>query len=156
MNDSKPTANTRAIVVDEVFAHTPDIVWRALTTPALMKRWLLMEPTGFEPVVGNRFTYRTTPKGDWDGVIHCEVLESRENERLVYRWTSGVTTNVGYGAPLDTVVTLKLTPVDGGTRLHITHAGFRTPTNDVAHRNMGGGWTEVLGRIGSIADELDA
>ena len=38
---------------------------------------------------GKRFTYQTTPAGAWDGVIHCEVLEVKPNERLVYSWKGG-------------------------------------------------------------------
>jgi uncharacterized protein YndB with AHSA1/START domain len=48
-----------------------------------MSRWLRMEPIGFEATTGNRFTYQTTPAGEWDGVIHCQVLEVTPNERLV-------------------------------------------------------------------------
>ena len=59
---------TRQIVVDEVFPHAVGAMWKALTDPELMARWL-MKPTGFEPVVGNRFTFQTTPAGDWDGTI---------------------------------------------------------------------------------------
>ena len=69
MNDAAAAvqAASRQIVVDEVFPHTSDVVWRTLTTPELMGRWLKMAPTGFAPVVGTRFTYQTTPAGEWDG-----------------------------------------------------------------------------------------
>ena len=69
-----------------------------------------MAPTGFEPVEGKRFTFQTKPGGDWDGVIHCRVLEVIPNGRLVYAWKGGHEDNIGYGAPLDTVVTWTLTP----------------------------------------------
>ena len=55
------------IVVDEIFPNSAEAIWKALTTGPLMARWL-MEPTGFEPDEGNRFTYRTTLAGKWDGV----------------------------------------------------------------------------------------
>jgi uncharacterized protein YndB with AHSA1/START domain len=54
--------------------------------------WLSRRPRG------NRFTYQTTPAGEWDGVIQCEVLEVIPNERLVYTWRGGHEANVGYGA----------------------------------------------------------
>jgi uncharacterized protein YndB with AHSA1/START domain len=74
MNYAAIVADSREIVVDEVFPHTPEVVWKTLTTPELMGRFLMM-PTGFEPVKGKHFTFQTTPAGQWDGVIRCEVLE---------------------------------------------------------------------------------
>ena len=53
----------------------------------------------------------------------------RPNERLVYAWAGGHKENVGYGAPLDTVVTWTLAKVAGGTRLRMIHSGFITPQN---------------------------
>ena len=91
------------------------MVWKTLTTRELMGRWL-MAATGFEPARGKRFTYQTTPAGEWDGVIHCEVLEVIPNERLVYTWKGGHEANVGYGSRLETVVTWTLSQVDDGTR----------------------------------------
>jgi len=89
MNDAALKSGTQQIVVDEVFPHAPETIWKTLTSGALMARWLKMTPTGFEPVKGKQFTYQTTPGGAWDGVIHCEVLEAIANERLVYSWKSG-------------------------------------------------------------------
>jgi uncharacterized protein YndB with AHSA1/START domain len=155
MNDAALKSATQDIVVDEVFPHAPETIWKTLTSGELMARWLGMTPTGFEPVKGKRFTYKTTPGGTWDGVIHCEVLEATANERLVYTWKSGHAENVGYGAPLDTVVTLTLSRVENGTRLRLVHSGFVLPRNDMAFRNMGDGWKKVVPRIGAIAGEQD-
>jgi hypothetical protein len=33
---------------------------------------------------GQRFTFRTTPMGDWDGVAHCEVLDCEPPRLLRY------------------------------------------------------------------------
>jgi uncharacterized protein YndB with AHSA1/START domain len=148
-------SDTQAIVVDEVFPHAPEMIWKTLTSGALMSRWLGMTPTGFEPVKGRQFSYRTTPGGAWDGVIHCQVLEATANERLVYTWNSGHAENVGYGARLDTVVTFILSRVQNGTRLRLVHSGFVLPKNDTAFRNMGDGWKKVIPRIGVMAGEQD-
>jgi uncharacterized protein YndB with AHSA1/START domain len=149
MTDASTLAATKQIVVDEVLPHAPDLVWKSLTTPELMGRWL-MKPDGFEPREGNRFTYQTTPEGAWDGTIHCRVLEATPNERLSYAWTGGHETNQGYGSRLDTVVTFTLSPVEGGTRLRLVHAGFK-PENDHAYEKMSGGWPTVVKRIGDLA-----
>ena len=153
MSDAATVTNSQDIVVDEVFPHVPDVVWRTLTTPELMGRWLSMTPTGFQPTKGNRFTYQTTPAGEWDGVIRCEVLEVIPNERLVYTWQGGHEANVGYGSRLETVVTWTLFKVDSGTRVHLVHSGFVRPKNDAAFKNMSVGWTKVVEKIDAVAAE---
>ncbi|MDM9619225.1 SRPBCC domain-containing protein [Rhizobium sp. S96] len=140
------------IVVDEVFPHAPETIWRTLTSGDMIARFL-MKPNGFEPVVGNRFTFQTTPAGEWDGVIHCEVVDVEPNRHFGYTWKGGHATNVGYGSLLDTVVSWSLSAVDGGTRLRLVHSGFVTPKNDTAFRNMSEGWKKVVPRIGPIIGE---
>ncbi|MDB5601894.1 MAG: ATPase [Xanthobacteraceae bacterium] len=152
MNDAALKSDTQDIVVDEVLPHAPEMIWKALTTSELIGRWL-MEPTGFEPVEGKRFTYQTTPAGAWDGVIQCEVLEAVPNERLVYAWKGGDEGNSGYGSRLETVVTFTLSKVANGTRLRLVHAGFVLPKNETALKKMGEGWKKIVPRIGDIASE---
>jgi uncharacterized protein YndB with AHSA1/START domain len=153
MSDAAIMADSREIVVDEVFPHKPEIVWKTLTKAELMGRWLGMTPTGFEPVEGKCFTYQTTPAGEWDGVIHCQMLEVMRNERLAYAWKGGHDANAGYGSRLETVVTWTLTKVGVGTRLRLVHSGFVLPKNDTAFKSMSGGWTKVFERIDAIAGE---
>lgn len=154
MNDTALNTGTQEIVVDEFFPHAPETIWKLLTTGELIGRWL-MAPTGFEPVAGKRFTFQTTSAGAWDGVIHCQVLEATPNERLAYAWKGGHEENVGYGSPLDTVVTWTLSRVEGGTRLRLVHSGFVTPKNDSAFKTMSGGWKKVVQTIGTIAGGQD-
>ena len=152
MTDAAMILDTQDIVVEEVFPHAPETIWKTLTTGELIGRWL-MAPTGFAPVKGTHFTFQTTPAGAWDGVIHCEVLDMSRNERLSFSWQGGDDTNAQYGSRLDTIVTLTLTKVDGGTRLRLVHSGFVTPKNDSAFRNMSEGWRKVVGRIGAMSGE---
>ena len=44
------------IVLNEVFPHAPETIWKALTSAQLIARWL-MPPTGFEAIQGNAFTF---------------------------------------------------------------------------------------------------
>jgi uncharacterized protein YndB with AHSA1/START domain len=152
MTQAAMKQQTQDIVVDEVFPHAPETVWKALTNGALIKRWL-MEPAGFEAVVGNRFTYQTEPAGAWDGTIRCEVLDVVPNARFVYAWRGGDEANQGYGSKLDTVVTWTLTKVPGGTRLSLIHSGFETPRNDTAFQNMSNGWRTIVPRIRDIINK---
>jgi uncharacterized protein YndB with AHSA1/START domain len=146
------TPNTQAIVVDEVFPHPPAVIWKALSSGDLIGRWLMV-PTGFEPVVGNHFTFQTTPAGAWDGTIRCEVLEVVANERLSYAWRGGHESNDGYGSKLETVVTFTLATAEAGTRLRLVHSGFALPSNDTAYRKMSEGWKKVVKQLDLVAAE---
>jgi uncharacterized protein YndB with AHSA1/START domain len=153
MNDAVSQSQSSDIVIDDIFPHTPETIWKALTSGALMSRWLGMAPANFEPVVGNRFTYQTTAAGAWDGKIHCEILDVIPNERLRYSWSGGHEGNNGYGSLLNTIVTFTLKKVSGGTRLSLVHSGFVLPRNETAYRNMSGGWQKVVPRLIAIASE---
>jgi len=153
MSDAALKSDTQDIVVEEVFPHAPETVWKVLTSGELMGLWLGMTPIEFEPMRGKPFVLKTTPAGAWDGFIRCQVLEVKPNERLVYTWRSGHEGNVGYGSKLDTVVTFTLARVDSGTRLRLVHSGFVLPKNDSAFKNMSGGWKKAVGRIGTMSGE---
>jgi uncharacterized protein YndB with AHSA1/START domain len=154
MNNAAVKSDTHDIVVDEILPHAPETIWKTLTTGELIARWL-MEPTGFEPVAGKRFTYQTKPAGAWDGVIHCEVLEVIPNERFSYSWKGGDEANTGYGSRLDTTVSWTLSRVRNGTRVRLVHSGFMRPRNDTAFRNMSEGWKKIVPRLGAVTDEHD-
>ena len=153
MSDAALKSATQDIVVEEVFPHPPETIWKVLTSGALIRRWLHMPATGFEPVKGKHFTLQTTPAGAWDGIIHCEVLEVMANQRLAYAWKGGHEGNVGYGSRLETVVTFTLSRVENGTRLRLVHSGFVLPKNDTAFTNMGEGWKKIVRNVGTIAAE---
>ncbi len=154
MNEAALKPDTQEIVVDEIFPHSPETIWKTLTTASLMGRWLMI-PSGFEPVEGKHFTYKTTPAGAWDGTIHCEVLEVKPYERFSYAWKGGHSSNSGYGSQLDTVVTFILSKGESGTRLRLIHSGFVLPKNDSAFKSMSEGWKKVIENIGSIVDGKD-
>lgn len=147
---SVQTDTAGEIVVEELFPYAPEALWRMLTTPELIGRWL-MEPTGFAAIRGTRFTFQTTPAGPWDGVINCEVLEVVPNQRLSFAWRGGDDANQGYGSRLDTIVTWTLTEVADGTRLRLVHSGFHLPRNETAYSRMSSGWTNVVSKIGDLA-----
>jgi uncharacterized protein YndB with AHSA1/START domain len=140
----------QSIVLDEFFPHAPPVIWKALTDGEMMARWM-MAPTGFSPVVGKTFTFKTTPAGRWDGTISCKVLEVVAEKRLAFSWKGGDEANVGYGSKLDTIVTFTLTPAPGGARLMLVHSGFELPRNDSAYQKMGQGWKIVVAKLGDVA-----
>ena len=42
MNDDASKSDTQDIVVDEVFPHAPETIWKTLTTGELIGRWIMM------------------------------------------------------------------------------------------------------------------
>jgi uncharacterized protein YndB with AHSA1/START domain len=143
----QPSTEAKSICVDYELAQPPSRVWRALTEPDLLARWLMAND--IRPVVGHRFTFQAPPMPGWDGIVRCEVLEVVPEKRLRYSWQGGAPESV-----LDSTVTWTLaeTP-SGGTRLSLEHAGF-LPRNAFAYEAMGKGWRGKLAeRVAKVLEE---
>ncbi len=84
---------------------TPEKVWRALTIPEYLARWL-------KPAEEH---------------IDLAVVTSLENKSLTYRWRQ---TGVGAAGEVeDSLVTFDLTPTeDGRTWFRLTHVPLASPT----------------------------
>lgn len=93
--------------------HPPEIVWDALTDPAIPSEWLM--PKDFRPAVGHRFTFRADPAPGFDGVIHCEIRATDPPIRLSVTWVAG---------RVDSVVTFTLARTEDATRLGLLREGF--------------------------------
>lgn len=138
------TNSTKSIVVERVFPHAVQKVWRALTTPDLIARWLMQNDFALER--GHRFTFRATPVPGWSGMTNCQVLEIEPAKRLVYTWGDGSESVSG----LKTVVTWTLTEEAGGTRVRMEQSGFR-PEDEAGFKGMGGGWPRIFERLEQVA-----
>ena len=94
---------TESTVFECALEAPPEKVWRALTIPAYLDRWL--QPRAAEQL---------------------DVVTSDENKSLTYRWRES-----GQGAVVgaeDSLVTFELTPThDGGTWFRLTHAPMPLP-----------------------------
>src|ERR1700740_3654382 len=105
---------TRSVVVEREMPHSPEKIWRALTQGELLKAWLM--DNDFQPAVGHKFSFRSKPVPNWNGVIESQVLIVEPNARLSYTWnTLGV----------DSVVAWTLTPTKNGTLVRMEQSGFR-------------------------------
>ncbi|MEU6781743.1 SRPBCC domain-containing protein [Nonomuraea angiospora] len=141
----------RAIRIDQFIAHPPRKVWRALTEPELVARWLM--PNDFKAEVGHRFTFTTEPKPQvgFDGIVYCEVLELEPEKLLKISWSDH--------KRADWTVTWRLEPEGRGTRLFLDHEGFDPgdELQQLSRRIMGGGWRSRHFRaIAAVVEELDA
>lgn len=135
-------AETRTVVVERDIAHPPEKLWRALTQPHLIEAWLMKND--FQPAVGHRFNLR----GEWGGVLDCEVLTVEPNRTLAYTW------NFKHDDPsfdLTSVVTFTLIPTDSGTRLRMEQAGFR-PNQRQAFGGAMAGWAQFFTNLEQLLD----
>ena len=125
------------IVLDAVYPHPPERVWRALTTPDELAAWLM--PNDFAPVVGHKFQFNVGPQWGWRGFVDCEVLEVDEPRRLSYTWQ-------GDPKHPPTIVTWTLEPIPTGTRLRLVHSEFRGFRGWFLKSIMGSGWKGMLNK----------
>jgi len=124
----------RTIRKTVTFPHPREHVWRAITDPALLGRWLM--PNDFAPVAGHKFRFKSDPQPGWDGVVNSEVLEVRPLELLRFTWRGG---------PLDTVVTFRLATTGAGhTRLEFEHTGFNGAKAVLVSFILGSGWGKIF------------
>ena len=142
--NATPT-DTRTVMVEREFPHPPEKLWRALTQPHLIEEWLMKND--FAPVVGHRFNLR----GDWGGVLDCEVRVVDPNRTLTYSWDF-VHDDAAYN--LTSVVTFTLSPTTGGTRLRMEQTGFR-PDQPQAYGGARVGWKQFLGKLEEVLARID-
>jgi len=91
----------------------PEKVWRALTVPEIVERWLA--PNDIRPEEGHAFSLQ-----DEDHAIECEIVDAKPPYILSYSWREE-------GGP-DSLVSFRLAATEaGGTRLTIVHSGLARP-----------------------------
>ncbi|WP_280429987.1 SRPBCC family protein [Nocardia brasiliensis] len=105
-----------AVELGNFYRRPPAVVWRALTEPDLLQRWLL-RPTPFTATAGARFRF-TAPGAALDQVA-CEVLVADPYEQLTYSWVYSQATY-----PVSWIVGWTLQPQGSGTRLLLRQTGF--------------------------------
>lgn len=136
---------TRSVVIERVMAHPPEKLWRALTQPHLIEEWLMKND--FKPTVGHRFNLR----GEWGGVLDCEVLTVEPNRTLSYTWDFKHD-DAAYN--LKSVVTFTLTPTATGTHLRMEQSGFQ-PSQKQALGGANAGWQQFFGKLEQILARED-
>ena len=142
---NQAATETRSVVVEREFAFPPERLWRALTQPHLMEEWLMKND--FKPAVGHHFNLR----GEWGGVLDCEVLAVEPNKTLSYTWNHDHADNA-YN--LRSVVTYTHTPTSTGTHLRVEQKGFR-PDQPQAFGGAKFGWQKFLENLDQLLARPD-
>lgn len=139
-------SETKSFALDFDLPFPPKKVWRALTEPALMAKWIMPNNLKDAPKLGDSFQFKFDGPANewWDGITHCEVQALELHKRIQYTWRGG---------PLDTVVEWTLFETPDGTRLHLVHSGFK-PTDGHAQGGAEMGWKQKSKTLAKILGEL--
>lgn len=146
----------REIVITREFAAPKHLVWKAYTTPELIKRWWAGERgevtlAEVDLRVGGSWRYVLVANGGFEMGFHGEYREIETNEKLVM---TEVFEGMPDGEALDTVT---FTEVDGRTTLTML-VQHTVPEHRDAHIGSGmeGGMQEAMDRLEQIAISLAA
>ncbi|CAN5461052.1 SRPBCC family protein [soil metagenome] len=148
-----------ALTLERTFEATPEQVWKAWTTPALLEQWFAPAPYKTSGVVidataGGLFrTVMTAPDGAEfanDGVI----LKAMRNRQLVF--TDAFTPDWKPAGQPFMVVTIDITPIDGGKTHYVATVRHWNEATLKQHEAMGfhQGWGICADQLGALAKTL--
>jgi len=136
-----PTQIEKEILIDAPV----DVVWRMVTEPDQMDRWL-SERADFAPSPGASGSIRMSARTTYN--IEVEAVEP--NRRFAFRWAHRDNENADQGNSM--LVEFTFHPEAGSTRLRVVESGFDTVdwseeakrTYFDGHTN---GWPRLLNRL---------
>jgi uncharacterized protein YndB with AHSA1/START domain len=141
------------ILITRGFAAPPKLVYKAWTTPELVRRWWAgrrgeMQAVEIDLRVGGTWRYVMIANGGYEVAFHGEYREIVPNERIV-------TTEVYEGAPPpegdDVLNVITFTEREGGTLLELL---VKTPSKEVRDLIVDSGMEGGLQEQMQILDEL--
>jgi uncharacterized protein YndB with AHSA1/START domain len=129
-----------AVERETLIAAPPEVVWRLLTDPADMTRWM-GQTAIIEPSVGGSYRVEVVPGQEAVG----EFVEVDPPYRLAHTWGWLGDPTVPAGS---TIVTYELVPTATGTLLHLTHRNLPSAVSAGSHSR---GWGHYLPRLAALA-----
>lgn len=136
---------TRSVIVEREIPQPAARIWKALTQSHLISEWLMNND--FKAEIGHKFKLR----GEWGGVLDCEVLAIDPERSLSYAWDHD---NDDPLYALKSVVTYTLTPTATGTHLRVEQAGFH-PEQKQAYGGAHAGWKNFLTKLEEVTAKAD-
>ena len=143
------TSPTLNLSVSRTFKARPETVFRAFTDPDWYARWWGPEGSQCRNVrvdlrEGGSYSLDMHLPDGSIARMYGTYREIVPPERLVYTWT-------WEGENVETLVTLELEAVEGGTELTMTQEGFRDSRAVAMHDH---GWSGSLDRLEGLLPEL--
>jgi len=126
------------VIKKEITVNAPrDTVWRYFENPDLLAAWLMRN--NFSGKLDEEFQFFAQPTNDWDGVLHCRLVEFDPPEKLAYTWDANDING-------DTLVTIELIEEAENTRIRLFHSNFENAAADIEPivRRHEAGWTDHL------------
>ncbi|WAC65699.1 SRPBCC domain-containing protein [Agrococcus sp. SL85] len=126
-------------------------VWRCLTEPDLLARWLgdiAAFPEGVVEGATGRFA--------WTGevVLAARFLAVEPERRVAFSWAEGILSDRA------SVVEIDLQELHGATQVHLVESGFPLEGDDASKREalraLAAGWTVELDELVELAEGLAA
>ncbi len=147
------TAAAMIVTHDIFIAAVPEKVWQTITSQDGMKAWL--GPQTYEPRLGGKIDFRTTYGGDL--YIFGEIKTFDPPNTLAFTWTEQEVG--GEPWPVPTLVTIKLTAEQHGTRVSLQHSGFEDLPTSIARQQFEGykkGWAQLhdLDKLKAMIEEV--
>jgi uncharacterized protein YndB with AHSA1/START domain len=129
---------TNGFTIVRDIAASPERVWAAFTDAGQYAAWIWpadwQTECDIEATVGGRFHVASEPKGmDVHGTY--VAVDPFTHLALTWRW---------HDQNDESLVTIDLEPIDGGTRLTLTHENFASEESRAAHEL---GWSDCLDRL---------
>ena len=119
---------------------SPEQVWAQLASMEGMNQWFSKRLI-FEFVEGGEFRMEVSIPEEGDFTFFGEVLKIDPFHELAFTWTEHEKGKDPW--PIFTVVNFKLSPVEKGTRVSLTHSGFEKLDSAIALKEFEGhivGW----------------
>jgi len=132
------------IEVSKVIETDKNTLFQALINEQVMEKWFCAGPEGWSSTVKANVveggTFKIDMHGEKETHTHTgEYREVVENEKIVFTWNSQ--------AVQDTLVTITLEEVEGGTEIKLIH-DFLPNEKMVANHTQG--WTVILDRLAGV------
>jgi uncharacterized protein YndB with AHSA1/START domain len=125
-----------------------EVVWDALTNPAIVSRWFGDEAE-IDLRPGGAIVFGWTKEGY--GRFHARIERVEPPHLLAYRWASAAGTPVDDGP--STVVEFRLRAEDDTTELHLVESGFAAmPDGDAHAAENAQGWRSELDELVALVE----
>ena len=123
-----------------------EIVWRYLEDPNLLAAWLMRNDFKLEK--GRQFRFFAQPNDDWDGVVHCRLVELEPPRKMTFTWKTN-------DVDAETLVTIELEEDGKQTHVRLIHTNFESTTGDVGAivARHDAGWADHLRVLAVQASE---